>query len=183
MKEGTKMSLFLLMAIGMMAIVGFAIAQKNNETVRNYFGPFLVIFLPLLVWKFFGQTELGNEGTEVMIWSMLFAMLFGVMIWYFLESTDTIPDNRNITPRRFLFYLIVAMIFGAIGEYMLGASWHYMFGEPLWIYPDSPLIYTSFQSIPFWGIALLSFLFIIRQIEKREKDFNRAKKSALKRLW
>jgi len=60
---------------------------------------------------------------------------------------------------------IIFALFGTALEYVLGFSYHKVIGERLWTYHKYSISrYTSFLSIPFWGMGGVLSLLIIRAL-------------------
>lgn len=59
-----------------------------------------------------------------------------------------------------IFRVILFLVFAVVGpflEWAYGTFWSIV-GVTPWVYPNSPLQYTSFEGIPLWGLAgLIAF--------------------------
>jgi hypothetical protein len=65
-----------------------------------------------------------------------------------------------------LFLLFCA--WGVYFEWFSGFFWSIVGSTP-WIYPDSPLRYTSWQVIPLWGLGGLAVLQLTKAVRRRDK--------------
>ena len=68
--------------------------------------------------------------------------------------------------RDILILYVILRLVGAILEWAYGMLWA-LCGQTLWIYPNSILRYTSFESIPLWGLAGLIGITIYRAYNSR----------------
>ena len=64
-----------------------------------------------------------------------------------------------------ILYVILCFV-GAFLEWAYGTLWS-LCGQTPWIYPDSMLQYTSFQTLPLWGLAGLICVTIYRAYTNR----------------
>jgi hypothetical protein len=64
-----------------------------------------------------------------------------------------------------VLYVILCLV-GTILEWAYGTLWD-LCGEAPWIYPNSILRYTSFESIPLWGLGGLICVTIYRAYSSR----------------
>jgi hypothetical protein len=62
-------------------------------------------------------------------------------------------------------YIVLCFI-GAILEWAYGTLWDFC-GRTPWIYPDSMLRYTSFESFPLWGLGGFICITIYRTYNSR----------------
>ena len=67
---------------------------------------------------------------------------------------------------RVIFFLVFAVV-GTLLEWAYGTFWSIISTTP-WVYPNSPLQYTSFEGIPLWGLGGLVGLSIYRAISDRK---------------
>lgn len=67
-------------------------------------------------------------------------------------------------------YIVLYVIFCLVGagvEWCYGAFWD-LIGEPPWLYPESPLLYTSLDWMPLWGFAAFTIHPIYRSVTERK---------------
>lgn len=66
-------------------------------------------------------------------------------------------------------YIVLYVIFCLVGagvEWCYGAFWDVV-GVTPWLYPESPLLYTSLDWMPLWGFAAFVILPIHRAVTER----------------
>lgn len=69
-----------------------------------------------------------------------------------------------------MMWLVLYLIFCLIGvalEWGYGTFWGLLDKTP-WVYPDSPLRYTSLEGIPLWGFGGLICVSVYRAIVERK---------------
>ena len=66
-------------------------------------------------------------------------------------------------------YLVFCLI-GFVLEWAYGVFWNIV-GTTPWIYPNSPLHYTSFEGIPLWGAGGLIIINVYFAIRRRKPRF------------
>lgn len=65
-----------------------------------------------------------------------------------------------------LILFLVAAVYGTFMEWAMGAIWDRV-GECPYVYPNSPLTYSSFIMMPVWGVAGLQAIVIYLTIKHR----------------
>jgi len=65
-----------------------------------------------------------------------------------------------------LFFLFCG--WGIFFEWFWGFFWNVVGSNP-WIYPNSPLRYTSWEVIPLWGFSGLTVIQLYKAVREREK--------------
>jgi len=68
--------------------------------------------------------------------------------------------------RDYLFLFLLFCLIGTGLEWVYGTFWNVM-GVTLWIYPGSPLAYTSLAVIPQWGFGGLVGISVYRAVMDR----------------
>ena len=64
-----------------------------------------------------------------------------------------------------IIYIILCLV-GTFLEWAYGTLWS-LCGQTPWIYPDSPLRYTSLETLPLWGVAGLICVIVYRACSNR----------------
>ena len=62
---------------------------------------------------------------------------------------------------------IVAAVYGTFMEWAMGSIWDIV-GECPYVYPDSPITYSSFIMMPVWGLAGLQAVVVYLTIRRRK---------------
>lgn len=70
-------------------------------------------------------------------------------------------------PKNWTALYLMFCVIGAGLEWCYGVLWD-MVGTTPWIYPDSPLHYTSFEGIPLWGFGGLICVSVYQAFSKRK---------------
>ena len=76
-------------------------------------------------------------------------------------------EYSKVTLKNYVILYIIFCLIGAGLEWSYGALWNIV-GTTPWLYPDSPLHYTSFEGVPLWGVGGLVCISIYNAIIKRE---------------
>ena len=81
------------------------------------------------------------------------------------------------------FFLLLCA-WGFFFEWFFGFFWSVIGSSP-WIYPNSPLTYTSWKVAPLWGLGVLTVLQLHKIIKERDKRdlYWVAVLQALSMLW
>jgi hypothetical protein len=72
---------------------------------------------------------------------------------------------NRVTPWLVLFLL--AAVYGTFMEWAIGSIWD-IAGESPYVYPASPITYSSIIMMPFWGLAGLQAIVIYLAITRRK---------------
>ena len=71
-----------------------------------------------------------------------------------------------------MFRVILFLVFAVVGpflEWAYGTFWS-IIGNTPWVYPNSPMQYTSFEGIPLWGLAgLIAFSIYSAILDRKVK--------------
>jgi len=76
-------------------------------------------------------------------------------------------EYSKVTLKHYVILYIIFCLIGAGLEWSYGALWNIV-GTTPWLYPDSPLHYTSFGGVPLWGGGGLVCISVYNAIIKRE---------------
>jgi hypothetical protein len=76
-------------------------------------------------------------------------------------------EHGKVTLKHYVILYIIFCLIGAGLEWSYGALWNIV-GTTPWLYPDSPLRYTSFEGVPLWGFGGLVCVSVYNAIIKRE---------------
>lgn len=117
----------------------------------------LGILLPLVVFINFYLAYLYGRKTKEFLWREYLAMLI-IPILY-------IGVLAYLISLKIIILFIISAIFGFFAEYILGLAYDKTLNKRLWNYYRFSLEgYTSLLSIPFWGIAGVSFWLLGKMI-------------------
>jgi len=67
---------------------------------------------------------------------------------------------------KYIIFFVTFALVGAALEYAYGKLWS-LFGAAPWIYPNSPLQYTSLEGMPMWGFGGLASIGIYKCITEK----------------
>ena len=76
-------------------------------------------------------------------------------------------EHGKVTLKHYVILYIIFCLIGVGLEWSYGALWNIV-GTTPWLYPDSPLHYTSFEGVPLWGVGGLVCISVYNAIIKRE---------------
>ena len=112
-----------------------------------YFATYsLALILGLGIAVAYGQKTKGFRISEYVL---LFILPFGYVLWLSPESPDI------------LFIFLASCLVGPVLEWLVGFAYHRTLGEPLWTYKRLNISgYTSWLSIPLWGLVGVFFYFL-----------------------
>jgi hypothetical protein len=98
---------------------------------------------------------LYGKSTRKFLWSEYAVLAM-------LPSISVLWAYGMYGPITFYVY-IIACVVGTSAEYMVGWAYHVSMSRKLWVYKRLSIHdYTSILSVPFWGIAGVSFLVVSR---------------------
>ena len=76
-------------------------------------------------------------------------------------------EYRKVTFRHYVILYVIFCLIGAGLEWCYGALWDVV-GTAPWLYPDSPLRYTSFGGVPLWGFGGLVCVSVYNTVLRKE---------------
>ena len=76
-------------------------------------------------------------------------------------------EYRKVTFRHYVILYVIFCLIGAGLEWCYGTLWNVV-GTTPWLYPDSPLRYTSFEGVPLWGFGGLVCVSVYNTVMRKE---------------
>lgn len=72
--------------------------------------------------------------------------------------------------KNYIFLYLLFCLIGAGLEWCYGTFWNIV-GVTPWIYPDSPLRYTSLEGLPLWGFGAFIIVSVYKSVIQRKAKF------------
>ncbi len=128
----------------------------------TYFTPFLYLIMVVsgfLIEAFFSQTHFLLTKKHYKKYHYSFARY---LIFLSVPLISTVFITRFVGASILNIFLIFAFL-GTFLEWLVGFSFHMVMGQKLWTYSKYNInTYTSFLSIPLWGIAGVFFYLLAK---------------------